>query len=382
MTATREPRGSAVVGSLPMHVPHVIAWSGEAIEHRVSFAKQYASGDVRLSYPDPLPSAWVNGMLRARIRQNRRGEPLWRMRNVRRQWQCPIHEVRPMSNTVTGIPPAHPFRRIAPAWDAGVLFHRALDRRRPNAARVHNRLLGERDNSLADRRVATALEKCLTGVADAVWAARRFALDAVRAVAGRGFGLFVDLGCGYPVRESVHETAQEANPGASVLYVDHDPVVVAHARALLAGGDAVEVVRADVRDELDRVLGQPRVRAWVDVGEPVAVVMAALAEHLADGELTALVDALARMLPCGSVLIFTHACGDGLEGRAVESAAAAFGETGVSHTLRSAKRVRELFSGGRWSWEESPPDAGLRVFLDPAGVTFVGGVATVRGGSS
>jgi SAM-dependent methyltransferase len=312
-----------------------------------------------------------------------------------------------MSSTVTGNPPAHPFLRIAPTWDAGVVFHPALDRSRPNAARVHNRLLGERDNSLADRRVAEALEKCLPGVADAVWAARRFALDAVRALAGRvvsgrvvvgrvvvgrvvvgrvvaggAVGLFVDLGCGYPVRESVHEAAQRANPGASVLYVDHDPVVVAHARALLAGGDAVEVVRADVRDELGQVLGHPRVRARVDVGEPVAVVMAALAEHLTDNELAAVVDTLARTLPGGSVLVFTHLCGDGLNGRAVEAAAAVFGETGVSLTLRSAGRVRELFSDGRWRWEESPPDAGLRVFLDPAGVTFTGGVATVGGGSS
>jgi SAM-dependent methyltransferase len=286
-----------------------------------------------------------------------------------------------MSNMATGSPPAFPLRRIAPAGDAGVVFHPALDRSRPNAARVHNRLLGERDNSLADRGVAEALEKCLPGVADAVWAARHFALDAVRVVAGRGFGLFVDLGCGYPIQKTVHEAAQRGNSGARVLYVDHDPVVVAHARALLAGGDAVEVMWADVRDELGRVLGHPRVRVRADVGEPVAVVMAALAEHLTDGELAAVVDTLARALPGGSVLVFTHACADGLDGRAVE-AAAAFEETGVPLTLRPAAKVRELFCGDRWRWEESPPDAGLRVFLDPAGVTFTGGVATVRGGSS
>jgi SAM-dependent methyltransferase len=287
-----------------------------------------------------------------------------------------------MTDIATGTPSALPMRRPA-SGNADVVSHPALDRRRPNAARVHNCLLGERDNSLADRRVATTLEKCLPGVADTVWAARRFALDAVRAAAGRGFGLFVDLGCGYPMRESVHEAALAANPGASVLYVDHDPVVVSHARALLAGGDAVEVVLADVRDEFDRVLGHPRVRARVGLGEPVAVVMGALGEHLADGELAAVVDALAGALPGGSVLVFTHlSCGDGLDGRAVEAAAAAFGESGVSMTLRSAERVRELFSGGRWSWEESPPDAGLRGFLDPGGVTFVGGLAVVRGGSS
>jgi SAM-dependent methyltransferase len=185
---------------------------------------------------------------------------------------------------------------IAFAGDADIALHPALDRSRPNAARVHNSLLRERDNSTADRRVAATLEKRLPGVADAVWAARSFAVEAVRSVARRGFGLFVDLGCGYPVEETVHEAAQGGSPGVSVLYLDHDPVVVAHARALLAGGDAVEVVRADVRDELGRVLGHPSVRAWVDLGEPVVVVMTALAEHLTDGELAAVLDTLAGTL--------------------------------------------------------------------------------------
>ncbi|GAA0921490.1 SAM-dependent methyltransferase [Nonomuraea longicatena] len=281
-----------------------------------------------------------------------------------------------MTSKLTG---AFALHRIASAGDEDIVIHPALDRSRPNAARVHNRLLGERDNSLADRRVAATLEKCLPGMADNAWAARRFAVDAVRAAAWLRFGLFVDLGCGYPVRETVHEVAQGINRRASVLYVDHDPVVVAHARALLAGGDAVEVVQADVRDELGRVLGHSRVRAWVDLDEPVAVVMAALAEHLADGELAAVVDALACMLPGGSALVFTHVCDEGLDGRAVEAAAAAFGETDVEMTFRSAGKIRELFSDGRWSWEESPVDAGLSVFVDPGSVTFVGGIATVRG---
>ncbi|GAA0934179.1 SAM-dependent methyltransferase [Nonomuraea longicatena] len=276
-----------------------------------------------------------------------------------------------MTNIATTSPPAH--------WIPGDLaLHPALDRSRPNAARVHNCLLGERDNSLADRRVAATLEKCLPGLADAAWAVRRFALEAVRTVAGLGFGLFVDLGCGYPLRETVHGAALAGDPGARVLYVDHDPVVVAHARALLAGGDAVQVMRADVRGDLGRVLDHPRVRLWIDFGEPVVVVMAALAEHLTDGELADVLDTLLGELPGGSVLIFTQTCDNGLDERRVEAAAAACGETGAPLTLRPADRVRELFSDGRWSWAE----ASFEAFLAPGGVTFVGGIATVCGRAS
>ncbi|WP_424533212.1 hypothetical protein ACOZ38_22840 [Sphaerisporangium viridialbum] len=71
-----------------LRVPYVIAWSDEAVQHPLLFADHRSSGGVRLTYPDSRRSDWVNGVLRARIRQNRRGEPMWRMLNVRRQWRC------------------------------------------------------------------------------------------------------------------------------------------------------------------------------------------------------------------------------------------------------------------------------------------------------
>ncbi|MFI0422294.1 hypothetical protein [Spongiactinospora sp. 9N601] len=64
----------------------MIAWSGEAVEHRLLFAERHLSRDIRLAYPDPRPDDWACGILRARSRQDRRGQPLWRMLNVRRQW--------------------------------------------------------------------------------------------------------------------------------------------------------------------------------------------------------------------------------------------------------------------------------------------------------
>ncbi|MEV4167778.1 hypothetical protein [Nonomuraea sp. NPDC049709] len=86
MTTLQRPVSSAADSPAPLRVPYVIAWSGEAIEHRLLFAKQHPFGDIRLTYPDPRPSDWIGGILRGRIRQNRRGQPLWRMLNVRRQW--------------------------------------------------------------------------------------------------------------------------------------------------------------------------------------------------------------------------------------------------------------------------------------------------------
>jgi O-methyltransferase involved in polyketide biosynthesis len=227
--------------------------------------------------------------------------------------------------------------------------HPALNRMIPNAACIHNLLLGGKDHGRADRDVVERLLRCDPEIERVARRGRRFALDAVRAAAESGFGLFVDLGCGYPARDSVHEAAR---PGALVLYVDHDPVVAVHARALLAVGDGVQVMEADVRTHLGRVLDHRHIRASVRAGEPVVVVMTGLGEYLTDGELAAALDTLAGTLPSGSLLIFSHGVTGGSHPEAIEKTAEVYGEAGIPMAFRSSEQLRALFDD-RWS-EQGP----------------------------
>lgn len=85
---TSAPQTAPAAAGSPLRVPYVIAWSGEAVAHPLVFSASHYSDGPRLTYIDPRPSDWVDGVLRARIRTSRRGEPMWRMLNVARQWEC------------------------------------------------------------------------------------------------------------------------------------------------------------------------------------------------------------------------------------------------------------------------------------------------------
>jgi hypothetical protein len=132
--------------------------------------------------------------------------------------------------------------------------HRAatlpFDVRAPNIARVYNYLLGGKDHHAADRKAADSVLADFPEVALVARANREFVTRAVRYVASQGVSQFIDAGAGLPLPASpaVHEAAQQVAPDARVAYVDNDPLVLAHARALLAGGPGVTVVEGDLRD--------------------------------------------------------------------------------------------------------------------------------------
>ena len=123
-----------------------------------------------------------------------------------------------------------------------------FDPNKPNAARIYDYLLGGKDNFAADRQAAAQLVRALPDAALAAKANRAFLAAAVRYVAGCGIGQYVDIGAGLPTSPNVHQCAQAAVPGARVAYIDNDPVVVAHARALLATDPLVTVISKDARE--------------------------------------------------------------------------------------------------------------------------------------
>jgi len=183
-------------------------------------------------------------------------------------------------------------------------FHPAT----PNAARVYSRLLGGKDHFPSDRAEADLLLEIYPPLAEMVQENRAFIAEAVTWAASGGVGQFIDLGAGLPVSPAVHQTARAVLPGARVAYVDLDPMVLSHARALLAG-PGVAAVAADLRDPA-AVLADPELRAVIDPAEPVCVILGAVL-HFFDADTAREVTAgYARLIAAGSCLIISCAAYD------------------------------------------------------------------------
>jgi hypothetical protein len=157
-----------------------------------------------------------------------------------------------------------------------------IDTATPNVARIDDFLLGGKDNFAAGREAARELISLIPDAAAIAGDNRSFLGRAVRCMATEcGIRQFLDLGGGLPTQANVHELAQGVAPEAHVVYVDHDPVVASHGRALLASGDRVAVVLADLR-EAAAVLEHPEVRALLDLSRPVAVLCTSTLHFIPD----------------------------------------------------------------------------------------------------
>ncbi|WP_240810283.1 SAM-dependent methyltransferase [Actinomadura sp. WMMA1423] len=178
---------------------------------------------------------------------------------------------------------------------------------RPGPARVQDYLLGGKDNYAADRDLAQRILRVVPQAAGAARAARSFLGAAMALLAGRGVRQFVDLGCGLPRTDNVHQMAARRTGGTRVVYVDHDPLVIAHARALLIDGGNVAALRADIRDP-DAIMGSPEVRRLIDPAEPVALVFSGVLHFVPGAE--EIVAGLAAATAPGSALVVSHATGD------------------------------------------------------------------------
>jgi O-methyltransferase involved in polyketide biosynthesis len=177
-----------------------------------------------------------------------------------------------------------PIRRGGPAKVPGTLREErrrllicigveTFDTSRPNIARVYDYWLGGKDNFAADRDLAEKIYAINPLVAEMVRANRAFVVAAVTRAAQAGVTQFLDLGAGLPTHPSTDEAAREINPGARIAYVDNDPIVVSHARALLASRPGVAAAAADLTDAA-AVLADPGVSQVIDPGRPVCVIMA------------------------------------------------------------------------------------------------------------
>ena len=155
----------------------------------------------------------------------------------------------------------------------------ASDASKPNIARVYDYWLGGKTNFAVDRDVAARMLEQDPELRQRVRDNRRFITGVASMAAGRGIGQFLDLGAGLPTYPSVHEAAREFSPRARVVYVDNDPIVLSHARALLAKGAGLAVMDADLTDP-GTVFTHPVLRDEIDLSQPVCVLLAAVVHFL------------------------------------------------------------------------------------------------------
>jgi O-methyltransferase involved in polyketide biosynthesis len=176
----------------------------------------------------------------------------------------------------------------------------------PNMARVYDYWLGGKDHYAADRAEAERLLAIYPPLRDLVRENRAFVTQAVTWAARQGIAQFIDLGAGLPASPPVHRAVRAVLPAARVAYVDVDPVVLSHARALLATDDGVTAVAADLRDPA-AVLAHPQLRAVIDLREPVCVILAAVLHFLDADAARAVTGGYARLMAPGSTLIISVA---------------------------------------------------------------------------
>ena len=178
----------------------------------------------------------------------------------------------------------------------------------PNMARVYNYWLGGKDHFPADRAEADFLLGIYPPLRDLVRENRAFVTRAVAWAAGQGISQFLDLGAGLPASPAVHQAARAVLPAARVAYVDTDPVVLAHARALLAG-DGVTAVAADLRDPA-AVLADKELRTVIDPAQPAGVILGAVLHFLDAATARTVAGGYARLIAPGSYLIISVARND------------------------------------------------------------------------
>ncbi len=266
-----------------------------------------------------------------------------------------------------------------------------VDVTQPSIARVYDYLLGGKDNFAVDRQVAQmALEIAPDGPLTAR-ANREFLHRVVRTLAA-DFGIrqFLDLGSVLPSAGNVHEVAQAIDPAVRVVYVDNDPIVLTHGRALLAGNQSTIVVQADARDA-EALLTHPEVRGHLDFDQPLGLLLFAILHHFNDAEDPAAIAArLIEPLAPGSFVAISHFCNPGAAHPEVAAQAEAgeklFNERLGTGRWRSHEDIIGFFGGLElldpglvalplWRPDAAEPDVGQVHELPEIHHTFVGGVA-------
>jgi len=221
-----------------------------------------------------------------------------------------------------------------------------IDTSVPHSARIWNYWLGGKDNYPADQEVGDQIAKMFPSIVAMARHDRAFLVRAVRYLAGEvGIRQFLDIGTGLPTMENTHEVAQRVASDSRIVYVDNDPLVLTHARALLTSTPegACDYIDADLR-EPDRIL--EAAGRTLDFSQPVALMLVAILLHItSDEEAYAIVRRLVEPLAPGSYLVIVHDTAD-IHGEEIRTAMRFFMEQGGEPLVaRSREQIIRFFDG-------------------------------------
>ncbi|MDM4720046.1 SAM-dependent methyltransferase [Micromonospora sp. WMMA1363] len=220
-----------------------------------------------------------------------------------------------------------------------------IDIERPSVARMYDYYLGGSHNFAVDRAAAQAMVTAVPEAPLMAQANRAFLRRAVQFLVDAGVRQFLDIGSGIPTVGNVHEIAQRHAPDSRVVYVDIDPVAVAHSQEILAGNDRTTVVQEDLRHP-ERILGHPEVRRLLDLDRPVAVLVVAVLHFVAaDDRPGELLRTLRDAVAPGSWLVLSQASADGRDDDERAEAEAIYRRTDNPLWLRSRAELTALFDG-------------------------------------
>lgn len=262
-----------------------------------------------------------------------------------------------------------------------------LDFDQPSVARVFDALMGGQDNYEVDRAVLRQILEIAPEAPAMAREVRQWLVRAVRLLTHRmGVDQFLDLGSGFPTVENTHQVAQRYNPEAHVVYVDHDPVVQAHGRAVLSENEYTHIAGNDLLKP-DDVLADREIREHLDFERPVGLILCAIMHHVTDLEqarqvVKTYVDALAP----GSYLVLLHQCNPADGSEAADIAASLekrFNGTGLDTLYRTKDEIASFFSGlelvepGLTNPHLWWPDGPRMAPLTPVNLTSLCGVARI-----
>jgi O-methyltransferase involved in polyketide biosynthesis len=230
--------------------------------------------------------------------------------------------------------------------NTGRATSRGVNSNVPNVARIYDYLLGGKDNFAADRAAAAKIAEIEPEVAQRVRENREFLGRAVRFLAAAGIRQFIDVGTGLPTQENVHQVARRLIPDARVAYIDNDPVVVVHAQAILATDPDTIAIEADMR-EPEVILRRVTEQGFIDLAQPVAIIMLAVLHFIPDTTQAAQIVATFReQMATGSYLVITHAMAGNMTEDGLAQAAQIYAASSAgSITLRSYDQIKALFGG-------------------------------------
>ncbi|PWE10605.1 hypothetical protein DD630_30990 [Streptomyces sp. BSE7F] len=263
-----------------------------------------------------------------------------------------------------------------PAWAP-----RSIDITVPSVSRMYDYYLGGSHNFEVDREAARKAMEFMPGLPKVMQANRAFMRRAVRFAVGEGVTQFLDIGSGIPTFGNVHEVARAVDPEARVMYVDRDPVAVAHSKVVLEGDDRADILAADLRRPQD-ILGSDEVGRLIDLNRPVALLLVAILHFVeeADDPYGAVAELREALAP-GSMLVLTHATYEGipLPPERAEGAVDVYRDMRNPLIMRTRDEIARFFEGydmvepglvpmPRWRPDTAPEDEDPYAFSGLAGV--------------